>query len=231
MLAGISTDYYVRLEQGRERHPSRTVLDGLAAALLLDPAATRYLRELAATGDEEAEEGDPGKVQAAQPLLDALPFPAILLDRWLNIMSANALGRSLYEGLQHRDNYARMVFLSPGAQEFFVDWPELARCMVGALRASAGTADSGRLERLVGELAVASEEFSTAWAQHDVYEKAIDRKRFRHPLAGPLTFDQHVLELPGGGHRIWAYHPADAGTEQALVRLGSLATLSESHTP
>lgn len=229
MLAGISTDYYVRLEQGRERHPSRTVTDGLTAALLLDRASSRYLRELATADD--AEVGgvrEPGRLDAVRPLLGSLTVPAILVDRWLNIRAANALGEMLHEGLEHRENYARMVFLSPGAQEFFVDWSELAHCMVAALRARAGSeVGAGRLERLVGELAVASAVFSTAWAQHEVYAKAVDRKRFRHPLVGALEFHQHVLELPDSdGHQIWAYHPADDATDEALVRLGSLATLS-----
>ncbi|QUH02907.1 helix-turn-helix domain-containing protein [Saccharopolyspora erythraea] len=232
MLAGISTDYYARMEQGRERHPSRKVVDALSAALLLDRASSRFLRELAA-GDDDAAVGDPlaaGRLDAVRPLLGSLTVPAILVDRWLNIVAANALGEVLHEGLEHRENYARMVFLSPGAQEFFADWSELARCMVAALRAGAGSAaGSARLERLVGELAVASEVFSTAWAQHDVYEKAVDRKRFRHPLVGALVFNQHVLELPDSdGHQIWAYHPTDDATEEALVRLGSLATLSAS---
>ena len=229
MLAGISTDYYVRLEQGRERHPSRTVTDGLTAALLLDRASSRYLRELATADD--AEVGgvrEPGRLDAVRPLLGSLTVPAILVDRWLNIRAANALGEMLHEGLEHRENYARMVFLSPGAQEFFVDWSELAHCMVAALRARAGSeVGAGRLERLVGELAVASAVFSTAWAQHEVYAKAVDRKRFRHPLVGALEFHQHVLELPDSdGHQIWAYHPADDATDEALVRLGSLATLA-----
>lgn len=235
MLAGISAGYYVRLEQGRERHPSPAVLDGLSTALLLDRASSRYLRELAAADsgtDDKAEGSDvlePGRLDAVRPLLDSLTVPAILVDRWLNIAAANALGEMLHEGLEHRENYARMVFLSPGVQDFFVDWSELAHCMVAALRASTGsTANAGRLERLVGELVVASEVFSTAWAQHDVYEKAIDRKRFRHPMVGPLVFNRHVLELPDSdGHQVWAYHPTDDATREALVRLASLATLSD----
>lgn len=233
MLAGISTDYYVRLEQGREQRPSRMVTDGLSAALLLDRASARYLRELA-TADDAAEVGgvlEPGRLDVVRPLLGSLTGPAILVDRWLNIVAANALGEMLHEGLEHRENYARMVFLSPGAQEFFVDWSELAHCMVAALRSSAGSEAAGRLERLVGELAVASEVFSTVWAQHEVYEKAVDRKRFRHPLVGALVFNQHVLELPDSdGHQIWAYHHTDDATEEALVRLRSLATLSASVT-
>lgn len=176
-LAGISTDYYVRLEQGRERRPSRIVTDGLSAALLLDHASSRYLRELATADDAKAGGVlDPGRLDTVRPLLGSLTVPAILMDRRLNIVAANPLGGMLHERLEHRKNYARMVLLSSGAQEFFVDWSEPAHCMVAASRASAcSETASGLLERLVGELAVASEVFNTAWAQHDVYEKAVDR--------------------------------------------------------
>lgn len=235
MLAGISTDYYVRLEQGRERRPSRTVLTGLSQALLLDPAAARYLRELVIANEaDEANEagGGPGpeRLEAVQRLLDSFTVPGLLLNRWLDVVATNTLGELLHEGLEHRENYARMVFLAAGAPKFFIDWPAFARCTVAALRANAGLeAGSAKLAGLVGELAVRSDQFSTAWAQHHVYEKAVDHKLFRHPLVGPVAFDQHVLELPGsGGHQIWAYHPADDATADALVRLGALTTLSPS---
>ncbi|MBA8923400.1 transcriptional regulator with XRE-family HTH domain [Kutzneria viridogrisea] len=221
MLAGISTDYYVRLEQGRERSPSQSVLDGLATALLLDRTAARHLRMLA-TG-EPADEGepDPSRLSAVRVLLGALTVPALLVNRRLDVVAANTFGTRLHAGLQHRENYARMVFLSPGAREFFTEWPELAECVVASLRAATGTPG---LADLVGELAVASAEFSTAWARHGLYEKALDHKLLRHPVAGSLAFDQHVLELPRtGGHRIWAYYPADEATSAALGRLAGYA--------
>ncbi|MFJ5675553.1 helix-turn-helix transcriptional regulator [Streptomyces sp. NPDC093097] len=230
-LAGISTDYYVRLEQGRERRPSRAVVEGLCDALLLDAAAARHLRELAA-GEAAAADGggaEPGmdgeRLAEVRRLLASMTVPALLVNRRLDIMGSNALGALLHEGLAPRDNYARMVFLAPRAQSFFAEWPELAHCMVAALRAQAGyEVGSGRLAALVAELSAHSVAFSTAWSEHRVYEKAMDRKQLRHPRVGPLTLNQHVLELPGGeGHRIWAYHPADEATSRALHQLGSSA--------
>lgn len=232
-LAGISTDYYVRLEQGRERRPSPAVVKGLGRALLLDAAAERYLRELSATeavGDGEAGYA-PGmeadRLDAVHQLLDSMTVPALLVNRWLDIVDSNALGDLLHEGLEPRDNYARMVFLAPGAQEFFTDWPELARCMVAALRAQAGSeAGSARLAQLWAELLAHSEVFKATWVEHHLYEKAIDHKQFQHPRAGSLALDQHVLELPGSeGHRIWAFHPADDATSKALLRLTTLRPL------
>lgn len=232
-LAGISTDYYVRLEQGRERRPSPAVVKGLGRALLLDAAAERYLRELSATeavGDGEAGYA-PGmeadRLDAVHQLLDSMTVPALLVNRWLDIVDSNALGDLLHEGLEPRDNYARMVFLAPGAQEFFTDWPELARCMVAALRAQAGSeAGSARLAQLLAELLAHSEVFKATWVEHHLYEKAIDHKQFQHPRAGSLALDQHVLELPGSeGHRIWAFHPADDATSKALLRLTTLRPL------
>ncbi|MFE5841074.1 helix-turn-helix domain-containing protein [Streptomyces niveus] len=226
-LAGISTDYYVRLEQGRERRPSPAVVKGLSRALLLDAAAERYLRELSDTEAPQAVEGsgmDADRLDAVHQLLGSMTVPALLVNRWLDIVDSNALGDLLHEGLEPRDNYARLVFLAPGAQEFFTDWPELARCVVAALRAQAGSeAGSARLAQLLPELLAHCEVFKAAWGEHHLYEKAIDHKQFQHPRAGSLALDQHVLELPGSeGHRIWAFHPADDATSEALLRLTAL---------
>ncbi|WP_063738468.1 helix-turn-helix domain-containing protein [Streptomyces rimosus] len=230
LLAGISTDYYVRLEQGRERRPSRAVLEGLSTALLLDTTAARYLRELAApAGGASTVAVVPGmgteRLEEVHRLLGAMTVPALLVNRWLDIVGSNTLGALLHEGLEPRDNYARMVFLAPGAQSFFTEWPELTRCMVAALRTQTGyEAGAPRLTELVDELTARSEVFSTAWREHRLYEKAMDRKLLHHPRVGPLTLNQHVLELlVADGHRIWAYHPADDATSDAVVRLGASA--------
>ncbi|MFD4114965.1 hypothetical protein ACFWSJ_16040 [Streptomyces niveus] len=218
---------YVRLEQGRERRPSPAVVKGLCRALLLDAAAERYLRELSVVEAPQAVEGagmDADRLDAVHQLLGSMTVPALLVNRWLDIVDSNALGDRLHEGLEPRDNYARMVFLAPGAREFFTDWPELARCVVAALRAQAGSeAGSARLARLLPELLAHSEVFKAAWGEHHLYEKAIDHKQFQHPRAGSLALNQHVLELPGSeGHRIWAFHPADDATSKALLRLTAL---------
>ncbi|MEU7151764.1 helix-turn-helix transcriptional regulator [Streptomyces sp. NPDC045456] len=228
LLAGISTDYYVRLEQGRERRPSPTVVEGLAKALLLDAVAARHLRELSAASTALGGEA-PGmgteRRAAVHRLLDSLPVPALLVNRWLDIVAVNPLGELLHEGLEPRDNYARLVFLAPGAPSFFTDWPELARCVVASLRAQAGPETaSARLTHLLDELSAHSDVFRSAWSGHHLYEKALDHKRLRHPRAGTLALDQHVLELPGSeGHRIWAFHPADGKTSNALLGLASPA--------
>ncbi|MFD7662101.1 helix-turn-helix transcriptional regulator [Streptomyces sp. NPDC059788] len=231
-LAGISTDYYVRLEQGRERRPSRAVVEGLCKALLLDAVAARHLRELSVTGNSAAEGSsaakggvragmETGRLEAVHRLLGSMTVPALLVNRWLDIVGGNTLGGLLHEGLEPRDNYARLVFLAPGARTFFTEWPEVARCMVAALRAQAGSeTGSVRLGQLLDELTAYSDVFRSAWGEHHLYEKAMDHKRFRHPRAGSLALDQHVLELPGSeGHRIWAFHPADDATSNALLRL------------
>jgi transcriptional regulator with XRE-family HTH domain len=224
LLTGISTDYYVRLEQGRERRPSRAVVDGLCEALLLDRAAARHLRELAA-GEVATKDTEPGmsrgRREAVHRLLDSVTVPALMLDRRLDIVAGNALGALLHEGLEPQDNYARMVFLAPGAQSFFTEWPELAHCVVAALRAQAGSdPESARLAELVAELTAFSADFRTSWNMYHLYEKTLERKLLRHPRVGPLTLDQHVLDVAGGGgHRIWAYHPADDATSDALRHL------------
>ncbi|MFI2235975.1 helix-turn-helix domain-containing protein [Streptomyces chrestomyceticus] len=241
LLAGISTDYYVRLEQGRERRPSPTVVEGLTRALLLDAVAARYLRELSvadsvadsaadsladSVAGKEVPRMSTERLAAVHQLLGSLPVPALLVNRWLDIVGSNPLGDRLHEGLEPRDNYARLVFLAPGAPSFFTEWPELARCMVAALRAQTGSGTaSPRLTQLVTELSANSNVFRTAWREHHLYEKAMDHKRLRHPRIGTLALDQHVLELPGSeGHRIWAFHPADEATSDALLGLAATAS-------
>lgn len=226
LLAGISTDYYVRLEQGRERRPSPAVVEGLCKALLLDTVAARYLRELSAPeaavgGGGEGLRMGTDRLEAVRHLLGAMTVPALLVNRWLDIVDSNTLGDLLHEGLEPRDNYARMVFLAPGAPAFFAEWPELASCMVAALRTQAGSeAGSARVAELVKELSTYSAFFRSAWGEHHLFEKTMDHKLFRHPRLGPLALDQHVLELPGSeGHKIWAFHPADNATSNALLSL------------
>ena len=202
MLAGISTDYYVRLEQGRERHPSRQVVDGLALALALDGAGVRYVTDLAEADRLSTHPGEVAttRLSALTDLVDGwTSTPALIVDRWLDVVVANHLGAALHEGLVHGGNYARMVFLAPGARSFFLDWQRVADCAVGSLRASAGAeTEAPRLTALVGELSLKSADFAASWVRQDLHEKASDRKRLLHPLVGALVLDQHVLDLPGG---------------------------------
>lgn len=228
MLAGISTDYYVRLEQGRERHPSRQVVNGLALALTLDGPGTRYVNDLAEADRLSVHPGavSTTRLSALTDLVDSWDnsTPALIVDRWLDVVVSNHLGAALHDGLDHFGNYARMVFLAPGARRFFVDWQRLADCTVASLRAAAGAeTEAPRLVALVGELTLKSAGFAASWARHDLYEKTSDRKRFQHPLVGALVLDQHVLAVPGsGGHQIWAYHAADQPSTEKLAHLAGL---------
>ncbi len=229
MLAGISTDYYVRLEQGRERHPSRQVVDGLALALALDRAGVKHINDLAEADRLSTQPGavSTTRLSALTDLIDGwdTSTPALIANRWLDVVVANHLGAALHRGLEHSGNYARMVFLASEARSFFVDWQHLADCTVASLRASAGAeTEAPRLTALVGELSLKSADFASSWARQELYEKTSDRKRFQHPLVGALILDQHVLDLPGsGGHQIWAYHPADHASTEKLAQLGGIS--------
>jgi transcriptional regulator with XRE-family HTH domain len=228
MLAGVSTDYYVRLEQGRERHPSAQVVDALARALALDEEAAAHLRRLAAPAPRRRrsvprERVGPGLLR----LLAAWPdTPAVVLGRCLNVLAHNDLGRALFAGHTHSGDLARLVFLDPDARTFYPDWEQAAANTVAALRASAGDdADDPRLVRLVGELCLRSEPFRRLWARHDVRRKARETKRFRHPLVGELSLDYETLTVNDApDQQLVVYHAAPGGpSAQALALLGSLA--------
>ena len=237
MLAGISTDYYVRLEQGRERHPSRQVVEGLALALVLDGPGTRYVNDLAEADRLSLHPGAVGttRLSALTDLIDSwdTSTPALIIDRWLDVVVANRLGAALHQGLGHSDNYARMVFLAPGARSFFLDWQRFADCTVAALRAAAGAeTEAPRLVALVGELTLKSAQFAASWARQDLYEKTSDRKCLQHPMVGSLVLDQHVLTVPGsGGHQIWAYHAADDVSRDRLARLAGVSRQRDGRLP
>jgi transcriptional regulator with XRE-family HTH domain len=225
MLAGVSTDYYVRLEQGRERHPSAQVLDALARVLQLREEETDHLHSL--VRPVRRSRSDDGRVAAGlvglmQHWTDT---PALVLDRLMNIRACNAIGRFLYEPFGGECNLLRMAFLNPAAPEFYVDWQRSARNVVGTLRAAnSGFEDDPALAALVGELSVHSEEFARLWARHDVRGKVGDTKRLHHPEVGPLFLRYESFTVNGApGQQLLVYH-ADPGSpsEDSLALLGSL---------
>jgi len=228
MLAGVSTDYYVRLEQGRERHPSAQVVDALARALLLDPEAAGHLHLLARPVPERT--GARGRPQQVSPVLlrmmaDWHRTPAVVLGRCMTVLAHNALGRALFAGHTYSDDLMRLVFLDPDAREFYPDWERVAVNTVGGLRSAAGTGhDDPDLIRVVGELSLKSPEFRRLWARHDIRQKTHETKRFRHPLVGELTLDYESLTINSApGQQLVVYRAASGSTsEQALALLGSL---------
>ena len=188
-LAGVSTDYYTRLEQGRDLSPSEAVLDALARALELDDAGRAHLQHLAHPARPRA--GRPAAVQRVRPtvqsMLDAWTGqPAFVLGRRGDVLATNALARALladFDAMPYRDrNLTRWILLDPVARELYVDWAQIASEMVAILRLDAGAhPDDARTTELVGELTLKSPDFPRWWSQHKVLDRTWGHKRFSAP--------------------------------------------------
>ncbi|WP_036333163.1 helix-turn-helix transcriptional regulator [Microbispora sp. ATCC PTA-5024] len=229
-LAGISTDYYIRLEQGRERRPSDHVLSALAQVLGLDEDAARHLHELVHPRPQ-AGPRPPCRREPVSPALQRLLHgwhegPAFVHGRWLDVLAVNAVANVLYEGLEHRDNLLRLLFLNPLATEFYADWEETARSQVALLRAAAGAVpDDPFLPQLVEELSVRSAEFRRMWARHEVRPRTTEVRRFRHPRAGEMALRYESLTVNSApGQQLIVFEAAPGtGSERAVDVLRSLA--------
>ncbi|MEV6255595.1 helix-turn-helix transcriptional regulator [Nocardia sp. NPDC051911] len=228
LLAGVSADYYVRLEQGRDRHPSEQVIASLARVFALDEEGTAHLRELARPtarrprAPRRPERVAPGLLR----LMNAWPHtPALVLGRYLDVLAANPLAAAVNSCSVPGVNQVRMVFLDPEARDVYLDWPTIAADTVASLRATAGAdLDDPRLTELVGELSLKSEEFRQLWARHDVRAKTGGVKEFRNPMVGDLTLSYETFSVNGApGQILIAYH-AEPGSpsERSLALLGSL---------
>jgi transcriptional regulator with XRE-family HTH domain len=239
LLAGISIEYYTRLERGNARGVSDEVLDGLARALQLDEVERAHLIDLVRTANASRparRRTTPQRVRpSVQRLLDSMTGTAAFLRNGrLDILAANQLGSALYASAfldpARPVNLARFVFLDPTSTEFYRDWDGIAHATVGSLRAEAGRAPEDRaLTELVGELSLRSQEFRVRWAAHDVHYYRSGVQPFHHPLVGDLTLDYDVLELPADpGLTIVAYS-AEAGSPagHALDLLASWTSIPD----
>jgi len=226
LLAEVSSDYYVRLEQGRERHPSAQVVDSLARALDLDEEATAYLHELARPRPRQRrrrEEVSPALMGMMAAWTDT---PAVVLGRCLNVLAHNQLGEALFGGHAYSDDLVRLVFLDQDARDFYPDWERVAVNTVGGLRAAAGVdQDDPLLIETVGELSVKSADFRRLWARHDIRQKTHETKRFRHPLVGELTLTYEALTVNSAPSQQLIVYQAEPGSPsaEALSLLGSLS--------
>jgi transcriptional regulator with XRE-family HTH domain len=239
LLAGISVEYYTRLERGTVGSVSDSVLDGLVHALQLDEAERDHLYRLvrtAAMPPGRAPRRTPAKKRVrptVQRILAQMPMPAYLRNSRFDVLAANDLGRALYSPLYDHaaahtpgqpPNSARFCFLDPGARDFFVDYDKSANDCVAFLRAAAGSDPYDKdLSDLVGELSTRSEDFRRRWAAHDVRYHRTGRKHFHHPLVGDIELDFEAFELAGDhGQRINIYTaPPDSPAEEALKLLAS----------
>src|ERR1700739_4143254 len=180
MLAGISFDYYLRLEQGRDTHPSAQVIEALARVLQLDVKASEYLHQLASPSSRRRGPVGIDAGDGVDELIDQFPMPAIVASRCLDVLVANPLARALSPGFAPGQNFLRWRLLDPAARELYVDWDEATDVAVSGLREAAGSdPDDPRLRSLVDELST-SERFRELWARADVGYR-VGVIHMRHP--------------------------------------------------
>jgi transcriptional regulator with XRE-family HTH domain len=234
LLAGVSVDYYVRLEQGRERTPSAQVVDALATALRLDEDGRRHLFRLAGLSPRARtaavnDRVDPSLLQ----LMDAWPHnPAIIYNRAYDVLASNAIADALFHDWTHSRNLMHVVFTDPAARTFYQDWHQVARNSVAGFRLGHGQApDDPRIRQVLTELLEHSPEFADLWSRHDTRGKTLEHKRFHHHDVGPLTLTMQTFDVRSSpGQELVVYHaePASAGSE-TLALLGSLAATTRQH--
>lgn len=232
LLAGVSTDYYTRLEQGRRITPSPAVVDAIARALGLDDAGRAHLHDLIGVAPAPGRSRARG-VQRVRPglyqLLDALDGePALILGRRTDILAANRMARALFADFERlpprQRNYARWMFLDDSARSLFVDWEVQARAAVESLRLDIGRDPDDRAgAELVTELREQSSAFDRWWEQHRVHQRTHGSKRLHHPLVGELTVEFETLTLPGDPDTTLFIYTAEAGSSsrRALDLLAS----------
>ncbi|HEU5334025.1 MAG TPA: helix-turn-helix transcriptional regulator [Actinocrinis sp.] len=218
MLAGISADYYLRLEQGRDRNPSVQVLESLARVLRLDEVATAYLLSLASeqprrTRRRPRRENVPPGIRK---LLESLTLPAFVEGRYFDVLAANSLATMLSPRLTVGRNRLRDVFLDPAEQSLFPDWEQSTVGMVAGFRQSVGAdADDPRFIELVGELSLGSDHFRRLWARHDVQVREGASVTLDHPQVGELTVNREKLAIGGTSGQLLVLYHADRDTADA----------------
>ncbi|NAZ84530.1 helix-turn-helix domain-containing protein [Kineococcus indalonis] len=228
LLAGISADHYLRLERGRDRHPSVQVLESIARVLQLDDEHLAHLLALAADVPRRRRRRPrrqvppPGALKLLRPLVQ----PAFTEDRYFDVLAANRTATALSPGLVEGGNQLRDLFLDPAVQVLHPQWEEVTECFVANLRQAVGTdVDDPRFIELTGELSLASPRFRTLWARHEVRGQRGTPVRIEHPQVGTMTLNRERLTIDGTGDlMLVVYHP-DAGSEAAdkLALLASAA--------
>jgi transcriptional regulator with XRE-family HTH domain len=224
MLAGISAEYYLRLERGRAKNPSPQILDALARALQLDAKATRYLHDLAGPKG-----GDTAELEAAAhglaAVIDQFLMPAIVLNRYRDVLAANPIARALSPEFRPGQNSLRWRLLDPAARQLFVNWDEATEVAVNGFRELSGSCPTDpRMRALIAELSDASPRFRELWGRAEVgYRLGIHH--MRHALVGDLFLYRHRLNAPypGGEHVLMYRAEPGSPSAQALEELRSLS--------
>jgi transcriptional regulator with XRE-family HTH domain len=238
-LAGVSFDYYVRLEQGRTRNVSESVLDAVARALRLSATERAHLFNLARpTKPRRRTEAVPRIRTGLRRLVETIvETPAFIVDRHYEVVAWNALAAALifdFAAASPRDrNLARFLFLDERGRSIYADWDTAARESVATLRMAAGRDPNDPvLNELIGELSVKSAPFRRWWAEHDVKERTHGSKRYRHPVVGDITVSYEALLLPADPDLTLMLYTVEAGSpsEAALRRLLGLIESRQRHS-
>jgi transcriptional regulator with XRE-family HTH domain len=239
LLAGISVEYYTRLERGNASGVSEDVLEALGRALQFDEAERAHLFDLARTLNRTRPPRRQPKQERVRPLvqrmIDAIvDMPAYVRNRRLDVLATNRLGSALYTPLfddpARPVNVARFLFLNPHAGDFYVDWDTMANDAVAILRAEAGRDPyDKRLSHLIGELSTRSDDFRVRWAAHNVKLSCSFVKRLHHPVAGPLTLTYEALQLPNDADQMILVYAAEPNSSSAEA-LGLLASWTATPT-
>ncbi|GHH15038.1 helix-turn-helix transcriptional regulator [Streptomyces lanatus] len=216
-LAGVSADYYLRLEQGRDRNPSPQVLEALARVFRLDEAATQHLLSLSTARPAPARRPRREVVPVGiRQLLDAIGLPAFVENRMFTVLAANPLATAVSPSIRPGINRLHSIFLDPAARDLYPDWEQAVRALVAGFRTSVGSdVDDPRIVQLVGELSLASDTFRRLWARHDVSALAGGTMRVNHPKVGMLELRREKLPITDSGGQILAIYHAEPGSATA----------------
>jgi transcriptional regulator with XRE-family HTH domain len=231
-LAGLSVDYYARLEQGRERHPSPQVLAAIADVLALDHDAYQHLFRIAGFAPGLRTSARPERIDPdLRQLMDGWPNnPTLLLGRTYDVLARNRLGSALWRPFTYSDNLLLNIFLDDAAPAFYRDWRTAARNTVAGFRTAAGAAlDDPRVKDILADLTAHSPEFVQMWERNDARGKSAEVKSFVHPDVGELTLRMQTFDVRSApGQQLVVYH-AEPGTPsaQALALLGTLAATDD----
>lgn len=227
LLAGLSVDYYTRLEQGRERTPSAQVVDSLGTALRLDSDGRRHLYRLSGHIPRDTVTVNDRVDPALLDLMSAWPEnPAIVYNIAYDVLASNAIADVLFHDWAHSRNLMQIVFTDPDARTFYRDWDKVAQNSVAGFRLNHGRSPSHpRVQKVLEQLLAGSDEFAALWQRNDARGKSRERKRFYHTAVGELTLSMQTFDVRSSpGQELVVYHAEPgSGSADALRLLGSLA--------
>jgi transcriptional regulator with XRE-family HTH domain len=229
LLAGISSEYYLRLEQGRDQHPSDQVLDSIARALQLDDEGRAHALQLARqrphprSATSRRQERVPDGVRL---LLETINVPAFVMNRYRDVLAVNRLATVLEPTLAVGANRLVSLFTDPEASSSHPDWAQNTASVVAQLRADTGAEeDDPRFQALIGQLSMKSERFRQLWARHDVSVIGAPTGIIRNPQVGDLALRREKFAIPGTARLVVVMYHAEPGTDSA-DRLALLASLA-----